>query len=81
MTPDCPKNFEATPEECRELVARIGKSQRWVGERIGIGDRKMRYLIAGSRDVNGKQVPVTLTYAEYFALQCLASAAEAMGRE
>ncbi len=78
MTPNCPKNFESTPEIARALAERIGKSQRWIAERIGISERRVRYLIAGSRDVEGKQVAVTLTYTEQFALECLASAAEAM---
>lgn len=78
MTPNCPENFASTPEIARALVERIGKSQRWIAERIGIGERKMRYVLAGSREVDGKQIAVTLTYAEQFALECLASAAEAM---
>ena len=78
MTPNCPQKFESTPEIARALVERIGKSQRWIAERIGISERRLRYLVAGSRDVEGKTVAVTLTYAEQFALECLASAAEAM---
>lgn len=66
------------PELVRALVMAIGRSQRWIAERIGISERRLRYLVAGSRDVEGKTVAVTLTYAEQFALECLASAAEAM---
>jgi plasmid maintenance system antidote protein VapI len=78
MTPNCPKNFAPPADAVRALVARIGKSQRWIAERIGISERRLRYLIAGTRDVEGKQVAVTLSYPEEFALECLADAAEVM---
>ncbi|WP_276530649.1 hypothetical protein [Burkholderia multivorans] len=41
----------------------------------------MRYLIAGTRDVDGKQVEVATSYPEQFALECLADAAEVMRLE
>jgi hypothetical protein len=77
MTPDARKHQES-PEYVRELVERIGKSQRWIAERIGISERRLRYLIAGTRDVDGKPVDVKLAYPEQFALECLANAAEVM---
>lgn len=81
MTPNCPENFNPSPDAARALVERIGKSQRWIAERIGISERRLRYLIAGTRDVDGKTVDVLMTYPEEFALTCLASAAEAMRRK
>ncbi len=77
MTPDA-RHHNETLEYFHSLVARIDKSQRWISERIGISERRVRYLIAGSRDMDGKTAPVTMTYPEQFALEALASAAEAM---
>ncbi|KVC81399.1 hypothetical protein [Burkholderia ubonensis] len=77
MTPDARKH-QPNPETVRELIQRVGKSQRWIAERIGISERRLRYLLAGSRDVEGKTVAVTITYPEQFALEQLADAAEVM---
>lgn len=55
----------------RQLVQRIGKPQHWIAARIGISERRLRYLIAGSREVDGKTVDVTLSYPEQFALESL----------
>lgn len=77
MTPDANKHVE-TPESVRILVDRIGKSQRWIAERIGISERRLRYLLNGSREVEGKTVAVIITYPEQFALEQLADAAEVM---
>ncbi|MEX3933289.1 hypothetical protein AB4Y32_16050 [Paraburkholderia phymatum] len=65
----------------RELVKRIDKSQYWIACTIGISERRLRYLLAGSREVDGKTVAVTMTYAEQYALQDLARAAEIMRLE
>jgi hypothetical protein len=56
----------------RALIEQIGQSQRWIAERIGISERRLRYLIAGSREIDGKVVDVKLSYPEQFALECLA---------
>jgi 3-oxoacyl-[acyl-carrier-protein] synthase III len=77
MTPDA-RTYNETLEYFHDLIARIDKSQRWIAERIGISERRVRYLIAGSRDMEGKTVLVTMTYPEQFALEALASAAETM---
>lgn len=80
MTPDCPENFSPTTEQARTLVARIGKSQRWIAERLGIGERHLRYVLNGTREVNGKTVPVLMTYLEQYALEELALAMEVSRR-
>ncbi|MFL9904202.1 hypothetical protein PQR71_39795 [Paraburkholderia fungorum] len=80
MTPDS-DNHSPTPETVRALVERIGKSQFWIAATIGISERRLRYLIAGSREVEGKSVEVTVTYPEQFALECLALSAEVLGKE
>ena len=80
MTPDS-DNHVPKPETVRALVERIGKSQFWIAATIGISERRLRYLIAGSREVDGKTVEVLVTYPEQFALECLAQAAETLAKE
>lgn len=80
MTPDS-DNHVPKPETVRALVERIGKSQFWIAATIGISERRLRYLIAGSREVDGKTVEVLVTYPEQFALECLALSAEVMSKE
>jgi hypothetical protein len=80
MTPDA-DNHSPTPETVRSLVERIGKSQFWIAATIGISERRLRYLIAGSRELEGKTVEVAVTYPEQFALECLARAAEVLNKE
>jgi hypothetical protein len=80
MTPDSRK-YNAAPENARALIERIqavGKSQRWIAERIGVSDRRIRYLIAGERIANGQTLAVEMSYTEQFALEALAEAAEVM---
>jgi hypothetical protein len=79
-TPDARK-YNPDPANARALIERIqavGKSQRWIADRLGVGDRRIRYLIAGERIVNGQTLEVKMSYAEQFALECLADAAEVM---
>ncbi|WP_152613933.1 hypothetical protein [Burkholderia pseudomallei] len=64
-------DHQVSPDYVRELVQRIGKPQRWIADRVGISERRLRYLIAGSREVDGKMVDVKLSYPEQFALECL----------
>lgn len=81
MTPNCPDPYAPTPDDVRALIKRIDKSQRWIAETIGISERRLRYLIAGSREVDGKPVEVLMSYPEQFALECLALAADALQKE
>lgn len=77
MTPNA--NLHAPhPETVRNLVKRIDKSQQWIANRIGISERRLRYLMAGTREVDGKETAVLLTYPEQYALEDLARAAEIM---
>ncbi|SDR37525.1 hypothetical protein SAMN05443245_5235 [Paraburkholderia fungorum] len=80
MTPNS-DNYDPTPEAVRALVDRIGKSQFWIATTIGISERRLRYLIAGSREVEGKETDVKITYPEQFALECLAQAAETLNQD
>lgn len=80
MTPNS-DNHDPKPETVRALVERIGKSQFWIATTIGISERRLRYLIAGSREVEGKTTDVEITYPEQFALECLAQAAETLNQD
>lgn len=80
MTPDS-DNHVPKPETVRALVERIGKSQFWIATTIGISERRLRYLLSGSREVDGKTVEVLVTYPEQFALECLAQAAGTLAKE
>ncbi|CAE6868667.1 hypothetical protein R69658_08016 [Paraburkholderia aspalathi] len=78
MTPDARK-YNPDPAHARTLIERIqatGKPQRWIAEGLGISERRVRYLIAGSRIVNGETLAVAMSYTEQLALECLADAAE-----
>ena len=75
MTPDADLYKPAT-EYAAELVRRIGKSQTWIAKRLGVSDRRIRYILNGSRVVNGETVDVRMSYCEQFALECLAKAIE-----
>lgn len=72
------QNIPATADDFRALMERIGKSQRWIAERTGISERRLRYLAAGGRLVSGEFVPTEMSYIEQFALEQLAQAAEIM---
>ncbi|TCG09348.1 hypothetical protein BZM27_05980 [Paraburkholderia steynii] len=80
MTPNS-DNHDPRAETVRKLVERIGKSQFWIATTIGISERRLRYLIAGSREVDGKTTDVEMTYPEQFALESLAQAAETLNQE
>ena len=79
MIPD-PSTHNKTPEYVADLLARIGRSQTWIAENVGISRRRLQYLLIGTREivVDGvqKTKPVELTYPEQFALECLAAAGE-----
>ena len=71
-----PTAYNKSPEYARELVARIGRPQTWIADNSGISRRRLQYIIAGSREVDGELRSVSLTYPEQFTLECLANAAE-----
>ena len=73
MTPNA-DNYNPSTDYAAQLVERIGKSQTWIAKRLGVSDRRIRYILNGSRIVNGKAVDVRMSYAEQFALECLADA-------
>jgi len=72
------KNEPFTTEETRLLIESIKKSQRWIAERTGISERRLRYLLAGGRHVEGKWVETQLSYPERYVLEILSEAAALM---
>ena len=77
MLPDATKQNQS-PEYIRDLIERIGKSQRWIYDVTGISERRLRYLIAGERTLNGVTAPVLADYPEQYILEVLADAAKVM---
>ena len=71
-----PATLNTTPEFFRELCARTGQSQIWIADNSGISRRRIQYLHAGTRLINGISQPVKLSYPEQFCIECLAEAAE-----
>ncbi|UZJ58571.1 hypothetical protein OKW98_18515 [Pseudomonas sp. KU26590] len=70
------ENYNGDTKNAQQLIERIGKSQTWIAKRLGVSDRRIRYIIKGSRIVNGVDTDVRMTYTEQFTLECLAVAVE-----
>jgi hypothetical protein len=70
-------NYNPSTEYAAQLVADIGRSQTWIAKRLGVSDRRVRYILNGSRIVNGEPTRVAMSYTEQFALECLAEAVKA----
>ena len=77
MLPDATKQNQS-PEYIRGVIESIGKSQRWIFDVTGISERRLRFLMAGERTLNGERVPVLADYAEQYILEVLADAAKVM---
>lgn len=73
MTPNA-DNYNPSTEYAKELIEKIGKSQVWIAKRLGVSDRRIRYIVNGSRIVNGETIDVKMSYTEQFAMECLAEA-------
>jgi len=67
-----PSTLNHTPSFFKTLCQRIGQSQHWIAENSGISRRRIQYLAAGWRMVNGERKAVVITYPEQFALETLA---------
>jgi hypothetical protein len=67
-----PSTLDQSPEFFNALCARIGKSQYWIADHSGISRRRILYLAAGSRVINGEQKAVKLSFPEQFILEYLA---------
>lgn len=49
-TPDAKKHYNPSPDHIQALIAAIPLSQREIARRIGVSDRYIRSLVAGSRE-------------------------------
>lgn len=76
--PDAELHHRTSTEHARQLIEAVGKSVPWIARRTGISERKLRYIMAGSRvDQRAGKVDVTLRYTEQFTLEFLAAAVQA----
>ncbi|MDB5984224.1 MAG: hypothetical protein JWQ69_5239 [Pseudomonas sp.] len=76
MTPNA-EFYKPTTEYADKLVTRIGQTPAWIAKRIGVTDKRIRYILDGSRTVKGVTTEILMTYPEQFALECLAAEASA----
>jgi hypothetical protein len=74
MTPNA-EFYKPTTEYADKLVTRIGQTPAWIAKRIGVTDKRIRYILDGSRTVKGVTTEIQMTYPEQFALECLAAEA------
>ncbi|WP_300727714.1 hypothetical protein [Pseudomonas sp.] len=71
------ERYNPDTEYANKLVDRIGQTPGWIAQRIGATEKRMRYILAGSRTIKGDTTEIFMTYAEQFCLECLAVEAKA----
>jgi hypothetical protein len=76
MTPNA-EFYKPSTEYADKLISQIGQTPSWIAKRIGVTDKRIRYILDGERTVKGETTPIQMTYTEQFALECLAAAAKA----
>ena len=69
--------YNPDTEYANKLVDRIGQTPAWIAQRIGVTEKRMRYILAGSRTIKGDTTEIIMSYAEQFCLECLAAEAKA----
>ena len=69
--------YNPDTEYANKLVDRIGQTPAWIASRIGVTEKRMRYILAGSRTIKGDTTEIIMSYAEQFCLECLAAEAKA----
>lgn len=67
--------YNPSTEYADKLISRIGQTPAWIAKRIGVTDKRIRYILEGERTVKGETTPIQMTYTEQFALECLAAEA------
>lgn len=75
-----PSSLNTDTEFFKSLCERIGRSQEWIAQNSGISRRRIQYLAAGFRSVNGESKEVKLTYSEQFVLESIAESIELADR-
>ncbi|AQY66549.1 hypothetical protein MOQ67_15465 [Pseudomonas sp. LY-1] len=76
MTPNA-ERYNPSTDYADKLISRIGQTPTWIAKRIGVTDKRIRYILDGERTVKGESTPIQMTYTEQFALECLAAEAKA----
>ena len=76
MTPNA-EFYNPSTEYADKLISRIGQTPSWIAKRIGVTDKRIRYILEGERTVKGETTQIQMTYTEQFALECLAAEASA----
>ena len=76
MTPNA-EFYKPTTEYADKLISQIGQTPSWIAKRIGVTEKRIKYILDGERTVKGDTTPIQMTYTEQFALECLAAAAKA----
>jgi hypothetical protein len=79
MTPNA-EHYNPATEYADKLISRIGQTPSWIAKRIGVTEKRMRYILEGERTVKGETTPIQMTYTEQFALECLAAEAKARSK-
>ncbi|MGI4836313.1 MAG: hypothetical protein ACRYF9_01695 [Janthinobacterium lividum] len=75
MTPNA-EHYNPCTEYADKLISRIGQTPSWIAKRIGVTDKRIRYILEGERTVKGETTAIQMTYTEQFALECLAAEAK-----
>ena len=76
MTPNA-ERYNPSTDYADKLISRLGQTPTWIAKRIGVTDKRIRYILDGERTVKGESTPIQMTYTEQFALECLAAEAKA----
>ena len=71
------ERYNHSTEYANKLVDRIGQTPAWIALRLGVTEKRMRYILAGSRTIKGDTTEILMSYAEQFCLECLAAEAKA----
>ena len=71
------ERYNHSTEYANKLVDRIGQTPAWIALRLGVTEKRMRYILAGSRTIKGDTPEILMSYAEQFCLECLAAEAKA----
>ncbi|KPX78880.1 hypothetical protein ALO64_100707, partial [Pseudomonas meliae] len=56
MTPNA-ELYNPSTEYADKLISRIGQTPSWIAKRIGVTDKRIRYILDGERTVKGESEP------------------------
>lgn len=72
-----PSTHQPTHAYFMALRKRLNASAKWIAQHTGISQRRIEYLTAGERLINGKRVETHMTYPEQWILECVVAHAPA----